>query len=129
MTAIPQHLLYTDQHEWVSVEGEIATIGITDFAQHALGDLTYVEVPDVGAEFAAGDEAGALESCKAAASVYTPVSGAVLEVNEDLEDDPGLINEDCYGDGWIFKLHLSDPSELEHLKTPEQYSQIGRDEE
>jgi glycine cleavage system H protein len=129
MSDIPQNLLYTDQHEWVSVEDSIATVGITDYAQNALGDLTYVELPEVGDEVAAGDEICAIESCKAAASVYAPIGGTIVEVNDDLEDNPGLVNEDCYADGWILKLEMSDPSELDALKTPEQYGQIESEEE
>ena len=129
MSDIPQDLLYTEQHEWIGVEGSIATVGITDYAQHALGDLTFVELPEVGAHLGAGDEAAALESCKAAASVYAPVSGTVVEVNEDLADEPGAVNTDCYGDGWIVKIEMSDLPELDLLRTPEQYSQLDTDEE
>ena len=129
MSNIPQNLLYTDQHEWVSVQDGVATVGITDYAQNALGDLTYVELPEVGDAAAVGDEVSAIESCKAAASVYAPVGGTIVAVNDDLEDNPGLVNEDSYGDGWILKLQMSDPSELDALKTPEQYSQIGIAEE
>jgi len=128
MSDIPQDLLYTDQHEWVHVDGGIATVGITDYAQHALGDLTFVELPAIGAALSQGDEVAAIESCKAAASVYAPIGGSVVEVNEDLEDDPGLVNSDCYGDGWIAKIQIADKTELEQLRTPEQYAQLEPEE-
>jgi len=129
VSSIPQDLLYTEQHEWVHVDGSIATLGITDYAQHALADLTFVELPEVGAQLAVGDEVSAIESCKAAASVYAPVAGTVVEVNEDLEDEPGKVNVDCYGDGWLVKIEMSDPADLVPLRTPEQYSQLDTDEE
>jgi glycine cleavage system H protein len=124
MSDIPQDMRYTDQHEWVKVEGSTATVGITDFAQGQLGDLTFVELPGVGEEFEKGAEAVAIESCKAAASVYCPVGGKVTEVNEALEDDPGLVNSDPFGKGWIFKLELSDAGQVEALMTPEAYQSL-----
>jgi len=123
-THIPHDLLYTDQHLWVSVEGGTATIGITEYAQEALGDVEFVELPEAGTELAQADEAGAVESSKAAASIYAPVAGAVVEVNADLEDEPGFITSDCYGDGWLFRMKLNDKDELSELMTAEQYRQM-----
>ena len=124
MSEIPKELLYTKEHEWVRVEGEVATVGITDYAQETLGDVTYVELPESGAALTQDDEAGAVESCKAAASVYAPVSGTVSEANPALEDEPGRINADCYGDGWIYKIEISDEAELDDLLKPEQYAEL-----
>ncbi len=122
--SIPQDLFYTKTHEWVSLDNGIATIGITDFAQSQLSDLTFVELPDVGAEFGAGDEAAVVESVKAAADVYAPVAGEVVEVNADLEDSPELINKDAFGDGWLFKLKVVDESEVDSLLDPESYEDL-----
>src|SRR5690606_10352259 len=102
---------FTDQHEWVRVDGDIATIGITDYAQEQLGDVVYVELPEVGKTIEAGDEAAVVESVKAASEVYTPVSGEVIDVNSDIEATPAGVNEDAMGDGWFVKLRMSDPSE------------------
>jgi len=121
---VPSNLAYTKDHEWVRVEGNTATIGITDHAQEALGDLTFIELPEVGRELSKGDEACAIESSKAAASVYAPVAGKVVEVNGDLEADPGLVNSDCYGKGWFYKLELSDPAEAEGLLKPDAYEKL-----
>lgn len=124
MSTVPQGLLYTADHEWCRVEGDVATVGVTDYAQKALGDVTFVELPPVGKELARGDEACAIESCKAAASVYAPASGKVIEVNTALADDPGSINADPYGAGWLIKLALRDGAELSSLKSPEEYAQF-----
>tara|TARA_R110002110_G_scaffold347602_3_gene557726 strand:- start:773 stop:1150 length:378 start_codon:yes stop_codon:yes gene_type:complete len=114
-------LRFTDQHEWVRVEGNTATIGITDYAQEQLGDVVYVELPEVGKAMAAGDEAAVVESVKAASEVYAPVSGEVVEVNADLEGAPGGVNEDAMGRGWFVKIKLSDTSELSKLMDEEAY--------
>ena len=127
MTAIPDDLLYTRQHEWIRVDGEVGAVGITDYAQQQLGDLTYIEPPPVGADLAQGGEACTLESCKAAASIYAPVSGKVLEINGALEDDPGLINSDCYQQGWIYKIQLANTEELSTLMTPQQYGEMPKE--
>jgi glycine cleavage system H protein len=108
-------LYYTEEHEWISVEGDSATVGITDFAQGQLGDIVFVEVPSAGKKVAKGDEAAVVESVKAASDVYAPVSGEVTEGNEALADEPSLVNSDPEGAGWFFKLRLSDPSELDGL--------------
>jgi glycine cleavage system H protein len=118
---VPESLRYTAQHEWIRPAGGSATMGITDYAQQSLSDITFVELPPVGRTVGRGEELGAIESCKAAASVYAPVGGEVTEVNRALEDDPGLVNRDPYGEGWICKLVVADPGELESLLTAEQY--------
>lgn len=110
---IPNGFLFAKSHEWVNVEGEIATIGISQFAQEQLGDLTFVELPEVGDTFEQGDEFGSVESVKAASELYSPVAGEVVEINEDLEDAPELVNDDPYGEGWMIKIRLSgDPEDL-----------------
>ncbi len=106
---------FTEDHEWVDVDGDIGTVGISEYAQSQLGDIVFVEVPEDGKSLTKGDEAAVVESVKAASDVYSPVSGTVLEGNAALADTPGLVNEDPEGDGWFFKLTLSDPSEVEGL--------------
>lgn len=113
-------LLYTKNHEWVRVEGDEAYVGITDYAQHAMGDIVYVEAPDVDDEVVAEDGLGVVESVKAASDIYSPVSGTIVEVNEELEDSPEKINEDPY-DAYIVKISLSDKAELEVLLNAEEY--------
>ena len=118
-------MLYSESHEWVKVEGDVAEIGVSDFAQKEMGDITYVDAPDVEDEFEAGEEFGALESVKASSDLYCPVSGEVVEVNEALQDSPELINEDPYG-AWIIRVRMSDPSELEELMDAAAYkAKIG----
>ncbi len=112
---------YSEDHEWVTVEGDIATVGITDFAQKALGDIVFVEAPDVGSDINQGDETGVVESVKAASDIITPVSGEVVEINEDLEAAPNTVNTDPTGDGWMFKVKLSDPEEIEGLMNAAEY--------
>lgn len=106
---------FTREHEWIAVEGEVATVGITDYAQSQLGDIVFVEVPAAGTQVAKGKEAAVVESVKAASDVYAPVSGEVVEGNAALEGDPALVNTAPEGEGWFFKLNLSDPAELEGL--------------
>lgn len=106
---------FTEEHEWVEVEGDIATVGITEYAQSQLGDVVFVDVPVEGKQFDKGDEAAVVESVKAASDVYSPVSGTIVEGNDVLADEPALVNTDPEGDGWFFKLELSDASELEGL--------------
>mgnify|MGYP001333919585 CR=1 FL=1 len=106
---------FTEEHEWIEVEGDTATIGITDYAQSQLGDLVFVEVPGAGTELAKGAEAAVVESVKAASDVYSPVSGSVIEGNSALEDDPSLVNSAAEGEGWFYKLTISDPGELDGL--------------
>jgi glycine cleavage system H protein len=121
---VPNDLVYTKDHEWVRVEGGVGTVGITDHAQEALGDLTFVELPAVGRRLVQGDEACAIESSKAAASVYAPLGGKVVEVNGDIEGDPGLVNSDCYGKGWFYKIELSNPAEAQSLMKPAAYEKL-----
>jgi len=106
---------FTEDHEWVELDGDIGTVGITSYAQEQLGDIVFVDVPEEGKEVTKGDEAAVVESVKAASDVYSPVSGTVIEGNSALADTPGLVNEDAEGDGWFFKLTLSDPSEVESM--------------
>lgn len=115
---------FTDEHEWIDVEGEIATIGITDYAQGQLGDIVFVELPAEGAAFDKGDDAAVVESVKAASDVYAPVSGEVVEVNGALEDEPALVNSDAEEDGWFFKLRLTDPGELDGLMNEAAYKKF-----
>ena len=112
---------YSEEHEWVIVEGDIATVGITDYAQKALGDIVFVEAPDVGSEINQGDETGVVESVKAASDIITPVSGEVVEINENLEAAPNTVNTDPTGDGWMFKVKLSDPEEIDGLMNAAEY--------
>jgi len=103
---------FTKDHEWVLIEGNIATVGISDYAQEQLGDVVFVEVPDVGSDLSKGDELAVVESVKAASEVYAPVSGEVIEVNSELEDEPSKVNEDAFGEGWFAKIKLADPDEV-----------------
>jgi len=114
-------LLYTKDHEWVSIEGDIATMGITNYAQEQLGELVFVELPVIGKQVSAHDEIAIVESSKAANDVYSPVTGKVIEVNQELEASPELINEDCYDKGWIVKLQISDPMPPKDMMDSDQY--------
>ena len=116
--------LYTSEHEWVLLENKTAIIGITHHAQTSLGDITFVELPAVGDELQKSGEAGVVESVKAASDIYSPLSGTVTEVNSDLEEHPEIINHDCYGEGWIFKLSIADEAEINELLSPEDYAKI-----
>jgi len=124
MSNIPSHLKYTESHEWVHADDDgNARIGISDHAQEALGDLVYVELPAVGDELNQGDASAVVESVKAASDIYTPVSGRIIAINEDLDADPAIINSDPYGDGWLFELELFDEEELDGLKDAEAYQE------
>lgn len=123
MAKVIEGLYYSESHEFVKVEGNIASIGITDYAQQALGNIVYVDLPDVDDELEAGDDFGAVESVKAASDLSTPVSGMVVEVNEALEDTPELINQDAFG-AWIIKVELSDSSELDNLMDAKKYEEF-----
>ncbi len=112
---------YTKDHEWIRLEGGIGVVGITDYAQNALGDVVYVEVPEAGKALTAGGEAGVIESVKAASEIYSPVSGEVVEGNGALDGDPALVNSSPTGEGWIFKVKLADPSEVGKLMTEAEY--------
>ena len=117
-------IYYTKEHEWLAVEGDIGTCGITEFAQEELGDIVYVELPEVGRAVARSDEIAVVESVKAASELYAPVSGEVTESNKDLADDPARVNADAMGAGWFFKLKISDPSELENLMDEAAYAAL-----
>lgn len=124
MSNVPSELKYVASHEWIRPEGDgVVTIGITDHAQDLLGDVVFVELPDLDADIAAGDDIGVVESVKAASDVYAPLSGKVIAINEDLEDAPEMVNSDPYGDGWFFKIQISDPAELESLLDADSYSE------
>ncbi|MDE7462887.1 MAG: glycine cleavage system protein GcvH [Muribaculaceae bacterium] len=123
MSKILDNLRYADSHEWVKLEGDIATVGITDYAQHALGSIVYVDMPEEGDAVTAGEEFGAVESVKAASDLISPVSGEVVDINTSLEDSPGLVNEDAF-ENWIMKVKVSDPSEIENLLDAEAYAKI-----
>jgi glycine cleavage system H protein len=112
---------YTKEHEWIRLDGDTAVVGITEHAQSQLGDVVFVELPEVGKSFAAGDEAAVVESVKAASEIYAPASGEVVAVNDALADTPATVNADAEGKGWFLKLKLKDPGELEKLMTAEQY--------
>lgn len=117
----PENLLYTEEHEWLLVEGDVATVGITWHAQDALGDIVFAELPEVGSELGSGDPAGELESVKAVSDVYMPVAGEVLEVNEGLDGAEDALNTDPYGAGWMFKVRVSNAAELDGLMNSEAY--------
>ncbi|MGL1956568.1 MAG: glycine cleavage system protein GcvH [Colwellia sp.] len=123
MSNIPSELKYATSHEWVRNEGDdIVTIGITEHAQGLLGDMVFVELPEVGDSVTTGDDICVAESVKAASDIYAPITGEVIEVNEDLEDSPELVNADAFGDGWLFKLKIEDARELENLLDAEGYA-------
>ena len=125
MSKILEELLYSESHEWVKVDGNIAIIGVSDFAQEEMGDITYVDAPSEGDSVAKGEDFGALESVKASSELYAPVSGEVVAVNEELEDKPELINEDPYG-AWIIKVKMSDVSELDSLLSAAAYAEVAK---
>ncbi len=121
---VPANLKYSNDHEWCRVEGDVAYIGITDFAQDQLGDIVFVDVPTVGETLAAGEVFGSIEAVKTVSDAFTPVSGEVLEFNPDVDADPALVNKDPYGAGWMIKVQLSNPAEVDALLTPEQYTEL-----
>ena len=114
---------FTKEHEWVKVEGDIAVVGITDYAQKELGDVVYVELPEVGNTYEKDEACSNIESVKAVSDIYAPVSGEITEVNEALEDNPEIVNKDPYGEGWLFKLKLENPDELEELMNADAYDE------
>lgn len=129
MSNIPAELKYTSSHEWVRSEGNgIVTVGITEHAQGLLGDMVFVELPEVGETVATGDDIAVAESVKAASDIYAPITGEIIEVNEDLEDSPELVNSDAFGDGWMFKIQLEDEDELNSLLDAEGYESSIDDE-
>lgn len=124
MAKILEGLCYSESHEYVKIEGDCAVVGITDFAQEQLGNVVYVDVPEVGDEVTAGETFGAVESTKAASDLVCPVSGEVVEVNEALEDEPELVNKDAFGEGWIIKVKLANPEEVEQLLDAKGYEAV-----
>jgi len=131
MSTIPGELKYLPSHEWVRLEedGETVTVGITDHAQDLLGDVVFVELPEVDTVIAAGEEAGVVESVKAASDIFAPIGGKVIEINESLEESPEFVNSDPYDDGWFFKLKISDADELSGLLNAEDYTEVCESEE
>lgn len=127
MSTVKDNVRYAESHEWVSVEGDIATIGISDYAQHALGDIVYVDMPEEGDEIEAGEAFGAVESVKAASDLISPVSGEVVEVNSALEHNPELINQDAFAN-WIIKVRVSDPGEVDALLDAAAYAKLCENE-
>lgn len=128
MVDVPDDLKYTEEHEWARIKGDIVEIGITDFAQDALGEIVFVELPSEGDEITKGDSFGGVESTKAVSDLYAPVSGEIVEINEVLLDSPETINEDPYGSGWIVKVKTHDIGELKDLMDPENYSDFVENE-
>jgi len=125
----PSEYLYSKEHEWIRVDEDICTLGITDFAQKELGEVVFVELPEVGQVFDATDEIGTIESVKAVAEVYTPVAGEIVEINESLADDPELLNEDPHADGWLVKIRFSSAADLKSLMNAEQYTEYASGKE
>ncbi len=128
MANTPEDLNYTKDHEWVRVKGSEATVGITDHAQHQLGDVVYVELPKVGDKFEASEPFGSVESVKAVSEVYMPVGGSVIEVNDSLNDAPELVNEDPYGDGWMIRIKIDNPAQVDALLTAIEYEDYIKEE-
>jgi glycine cleavage system H protein len=124
MANVPAGLLYSKEHEWVKLDGDVATVGITDYAQASLGDIVYVELPRVGAGLTQFGSIGVVESVKAVSDIFTPVGGEVVGINDGLENDPAAVNRDPYGHGWFYKVQLADVSQTGDLLSPEQYEQL-----
>jgi len=128
MANVPEELHYSKDHEWVRVDGNVATVGITDYAQNSLGDVVYVELPKPGEEFAANESFGSVESVKAVSEVFSPVSGSVTEAHESLSDDPEKVNTDPYGEGWMIRIKMSNPGEVDSLLTAAEYEDFTKAE-
>ena len=122
--SVPENLKYTEEHEWVAVEDDVATVGITDYAQSELGDIVFIELPSVGDSITKGDSFGTIEAVKAVSDLFAPLSGEVIEVNEDLADTPEQINESPYEDGWMIRVRIDDESELDTLLSADVYNDI-----
>ena len=120
----PSELRYTKEHEWIRVDGDVATVGITDFAQGELGDIVFVELQNAGAEIERDAAFGTVEAVKTVSELFMPVSGTIAEVNEELQSHPEYVNEDPYGQGWMIKIQISDPAQLENLLTADQYREM-----
>ncbi|HEY6119357.1 MAG TPA: glycine cleavage system protein GcvH [Pyrinomonadaceae bacterium] len=128
MANVPEDLHYSKDHEWVRAEGDVATIGITDYAQNSLGDVVYVELPKAGEEFSTNESFGSVESVKAVSEVFSPVAGAVIQVNEQLNDTPEKVNTDPYGEGWMIKVRMTTPAEVDSLLTAAEYEDFTKAE-
>ena len=126
--AVPNDLYYAKTHEWLRIDENTATVGITDFAQSQLSDITFVELPDVGREVEAGDEVAVVESVKAASDIYSPVAGTIIEVNGDLEDSPDMINASPYDAGWLFRIELRKEEDVDNLMSAEEYTELCDEE-
>jgi glycine cleavage system H protein len=126
---VPENLRYTAEHEWVAIDGTVASVGITDYAQQALGDVVYVSVPAAGAAVTAGEPCGEVESTKSVSDLYAPVDGEVIETNPDIDDDPGLVNTDPYGAGWLLRIQLSDDGDPAGLMSAEEYTALTKEAE
>jgi glycine cleavage system H protein len=126
---VPENLRYTAEHEWVSIDGTVASVGITDYAQQALGDVVYVSVPAAGAPVTAGEPCGEVESTKSVSDLYAPVDGEVIEANPDIDEDPGLVNTDPYGAGWLLRIRLSDDADPAGLLSAEEYTALTKEAE
>jgi glycine cleavage system H protein len=124
--SIPDELRYTAEHEWIAINGSVALVGITDYAQQALGDVVYVSVPAPGTRVTAGEPCGEVESTKSVSDIYSPVDGEVSEVNADLEEDPALVNSDPYGAGWLMRIQVDDPDEDAGLLTADEYADLTK---
>ena len=128
MANVPEDVHYSKDHEWVRVDGEEAIIGITDYAQNSLGDVVYVELPKAGDKFSTGESFGSVESVKAVSEVFTPVSGAIARINESLADEPEKVNSDPYGEGWMIRVLMSNPAEVDSLLTAAEYEDFTKAE-
>ena len=126
--SIPDELRYTAEHEWVAINGSVASVGITDYAQQALGDVVYVSVPAPGTRVTAGEPCGEVESTKSVSDIFSPLDGEVSEVNPDLDDDPALVNSDPYGAGWLMKIQLDDPDNEAGLLSADEYADLTKEE-
>ncbi len=124
----PDDLKYTKEHEWVRVKGNVATVGITDWAQDQLGEIVYIELPEEGEEVEKEDTFGVVESTKSVSDLYLPVSGTIVEVNDPLVDSPEMVNEDCYGEGWMIRIEIADKADLDDLMSSEEYEAFIKEE-
>lgn len=129
MANVPENLHYSKDHEWIRVEGDVGTIGITDHAQNSLGDVVYVELPKAGESFEAHDPFGSVESVKAVSEIFTPVGGEITEVNESLQDEPEKVNSDPYGEGWMIRIRMKNPGEVDSLLNAAEYEDFTKAEE
>jgi len=128
MANVPEDLHYSKDHEWIRVEGDVGTIGITDYAQNSLGDVVYVELPKAGESFAAHESFGSVESVKAVSEIFTPVGGEVVEVNEALQDEPERVNTDPYGEGWMIRVRMTNPGEVDSMLSAAEYEDFTKAE-